>query len=76
MPRGRPLEVELELLEAFKRSGAVSVYLVTRLPAAIWQGGTASGPRPHDRGDRGAHARCPAHVCADGRGATWSTLAR
>ena len=43
MPRGRPLEVELELLEAFKRSGAVTAYLVTRLPAAIWRAAPPAG---------------------------------
>ena len=36
MARGRPLEVEQELIEAFRRSGQVSVYLASVLPAALW----------------------------------------
>ena len=37
MARGRPLEVEAELLEAFRHSGRVSEYLVTILPQPLWQ---------------------------------------
>jgi uncharacterized damage-inducible protein DinB len=37
MARGRPLEVERELLEAFRHSGLVSEYLTGVLPAAIWR---------------------------------------
>jgi uncharacterized damage-inducible protein DinB len=37
MARGRPLEVEQELLEAFTRSGRVNEYLVSVLPARIWR---------------------------------------
>ena len=36
MARGRPLEVEQELIEAFRRSGLVTEYLVGVLPDAIW----------------------------------------
>jgi uncharacterized damage-inducible protein DinB len=37
MPRGRPLEVERELIEAFRRSGQASEYLASVVPAAIWR---------------------------------------
>ena len=37
MARGRPLEIEAELLEAFRRSGRVSEYLVTILPQKLWR---------------------------------------
>ena len=37
MPRGRPLEVDHELIEAFRRSGMASAYLARVLPAAIWR---------------------------------------
>jgi uncharacterized damage-inducible protein DinB len=43
MARGRPLEVELELVEAFRRSGRVNVYLVGALPARIWRAAPPSG---------------------------------
>jgi uncharacterized damage-inducible protein DinB len=45
MPRGRPLEVEHELVEAFRRSGLASEYLVSLIPDAIWQ-----APPPTGRG--------------------------
>jgi len=45
MPRGRPLDVEHELLEAFRHSGRVSEYLVEVVPAALWR-----TPPPGDRG--------------------------
>lgn len=37
MVRGRPLEIEAELLEAFRRSGRVSEYLATILPQRLWR---------------------------------------
>jgi len=37
MARGRPLEVERELVEEFRRSGVVNEYLVKVLPAALWR---------------------------------------
>jgi hypothetical protein len=43
MARGRPLEVEQELLEAFRRSGRVSEYLVRVLPARIWRAAPPAG---------------------------------
>ena len=45
MARGRPLELEHELIEAFRRSGLVSEYLASVLPAAVWH----AAP-PNDRG--------------------------
>jgi uncharacterized damage-inducible protein DinB len=43
MPRGRPLEVEQELLEAFVRNGRATEYLVSVLPVEIWRTAPASG---------------------------------
>jgi uncharacterized damage-inducible protein DinB len=43
MARGRPLEVERELLEAFTRSGRASEYLVGVLPARIWRAAPPGG---------------------------------
>src|SRR6185436_3723190 len=43
MPRGRPLEVEQELIEAFRHSGQVSEYLVSVLPIAVWRPKPAAG---------------------------------
>jgi uncharacterized damage-inducible protein DinB len=37
MARGRPLDIEQELIEAFRHSGLVSEYLVGVLPANIWR---------------------------------------
>jgi uncharacterized damage-inducible protein DinB len=37
MPKGRPLEVERELLEAFRQSGLVNEYLVQALPHDLWR---------------------------------------
>ena len=37
MPRGRPLEVEGELLEAFRHNGSVNEYLVNALPSSLWR---------------------------------------
>jgi uncharacterized damage-inducible protein DinB len=45
MPRGRPLEVERELLEEFEHNGRVSEYLVDVLPDGIWR-----QPPPDGRG--------------------------
>jgi len=43
MAKGRPLEVERELLEAFRQSGLVSEYLVGVLPTALWRVAPPSG---------------------------------
>src|SRR6185436_12675919 len=45
MARGRPLEVERELLEEFERNGLVNAYLVSVLPDALWR-----TPPPGGRG--------------------------
>ena len=45
MARGRPLEVELELLESFRQNGLVTEYLVSVLPPALWR-----TPPPGGRG--------------------------
>jgi uncharacterized damage-inducible protein DinB len=37
MPTGRPLDVERELIEEFRRSGRVNEYLVGALPPALWR---------------------------------------
>ena len=37
MPRGRPLELDSELLEAFRHSGLVNEYLVGILPSPLWR---------------------------------------
>jgi len=37
MARGRPLDVEQELLEEFERNGLVTAYLVSVLPDALWR---------------------------------------
>jgi len=43
MPRGRPLELERELLEEFAHNGLVNEYLVSILPDAIWRMPPAEG---------------------------------
>ena len=43
MPRGRPLEVEGELLEAFRQNGLVNEYLVGALPTALWRADPPGG---------------------------------
>jgi uncharacterized damage-inducible protein DinB len=43
MARGRPLEVEGELLDAFKRSGQVNEYLVGILPSNVWRAAPPAG---------------------------------
>ena len=45
MARGRPLDVERELLEAFRQNGLVNEYLVSALPAGLWR-----TPPPNGRG--------------------------
>lgn len=45
MARGRPLELERELLEGFERNGRVNEYLVGVLPDALWR-----TPPPGGRG--------------------------
>ncbi len=43
MPRGRPLEVDQELLEAFRHSGLVNVYLASVLPVDLWRAAPPGG---------------------------------
>lgn len=43
MARGRPLELEQELLEAFRHCCLVSEYLVSVLPARIWRADPPGG---------------------------------
>ena len=43
MPRGRPLEIERELIEVFALSGRVTEYLVHVLPDALWREPPPSG---------------------------------
>lgn len=43
MARGRPLEIERELIEAFRHNGLVSEYLVSVLPTAIWRASPPGG---------------------------------
>ena len=43
MPKGRPLEVDQELLEAFKENGRVNQYLVSVLPAGVWRTAPPTG---------------------------------
>src|SRR5205823_9317209 len=43
MAKGRPLEVERELLEAFRLNGRVNEYLVSVLPAALWRAAPPGG---------------------------------
>src|SRR5262245_5568582 len=45
MPRGRPLEVEAELLEAFRHGGRVTEYLIGVVPPELWR-----APPPGGRG--------------------------
>ena len=37
MAKGRPLDVEHELLEVFKQNGLVNEYLITVVPPALWR---------------------------------------
>ena len=64
MPRGRPLEVEQELLEAFNRSCEATEYLVGAIPVAIWRlpppggrGRTIAAMVAHIQGVRRTFAR-------------------
>ena len=64
MARGRPLDVENELLEAFRHSGRVSEHLIAILPPALWQAKPPSGRGrsiaaivTHMQGVRGMFAR-------------------
>ncbi len=43
MARGRALDAESEMLEAFRHSGRVSEYLVSILPARLWQASPPGG---------------------------------
>jgi len=43
MARGRPLDVEAELLEAFRHSGLVTEYLVGVVPQELWRAAPPSG---------------------------------
>jgi len=43
MAKGRPLELQQELVEAFRQSGLVNEYLVTILPTALWRMNPPSG---------------------------------
>jgi len=43
MTRGRPLEVETELIEAFRRSGRVTEYLITIVPPGLWRTNPPAG---------------------------------
>src|SRR5260221_14056304 len=45
MAKGRPLDVEQELVDAFRQCGLVNEYLVGVLPDAVWR-----APRPGGRG--------------------------
>jgi uncharacterized damage-inducible protein DinB len=40
---GRPLDVDRELLEAFRHSGLVNEYLVKTMPASLWRTAPPSG---------------------------------
>ena len=43
MAKGRPLDVERELLESFRLSGRVNEYLVGALPASLWRAAPPTG---------------------------------
>lgn len=43
MPRGRPLDVERELLDEFVHNGRVNEYLIRVLPEAIWRAAPPGG---------------------------------
>jgi uncharacterized damage-inducible protein DinB len=45
MPRGRPIDVAAELLEAFEKSARVTEYLISRVPDELWH-----APGPTGRG--------------------------
>jgi uncharacterized damage-inducible protein DinB len=43
MAKRRPLEVEAELIEAFRRCGLATEYLVSRVPAGLWRAAPPAG---------------------------------
>jgi uncharacterized damage-inducible protein DinB len=43
MPRGRPLDVPAELIDAFVQCGRVTEYLIGVIPAAIWRAAPPGG---------------------------------
>jgi len=43
MARGRSLEIEHELIEAFRKSGRVTEYLIAVVPRQMWQGEPPGG---------------------------------
>lgn len=43
MAKGRPLDVERELLESFRQSGLVNEYLVSVLPTVLWRAAPPTG---------------------------------
>jgi len=43
MATGRPLDIPIELIEAFEHSGAVSEYLVGVVPAEMWRAAPPAG---------------------------------
>ena len=43
MPRGSPLDVERELVDAFRQNGRVTEYLVGVLPASLWREAPPAG---------------------------------
>ena len=64
MARGRPLDVERELLEEFRHNGLVNEYLVGALPARLWRaeppggrGRTIAAMVTHMQGVRRTFAR-------------------
>ena len=43
MAKGQPLDVEGEVLQAFRQSGLVNEYLVSVLPTALWRAAPPAG---------------------------------
>ena len=43
MARGKPLDVERELIETFRQSGLVNEYLVKVLPSSLWRANPPGG---------------------------------
>src|SRR5262245_52786546 len=43
MARGRPLDIEHEIVEVFRQSGLVNEYLVKVIPTALWRTNPPSG---------------------------------
>jgi len=67
MAKGRPLDVEQELVEAFRQSGLVNEYLLNILPTALLADESSIRSGTFDCGHRRTHAKCTAHVRTDGR---------